>query len=111
MAGSFVFPGPQLTGALHGQHGHNVPSASTSRPLVICFASSGADLNSPVASAISEVNSVMMPETVPWETPKRSAITSGCAPGASHLGFLLSGQVSFGTKDLRLLRRNFVSGR
>ena len=36
---------------------------------VICFASSASGWNSPVARAISGVNSVMISETVPWETP------------------------------------------
>ena len=42
-------------------------------PRVICFASSASGRNSSVACAISGVNSVMISDTVPWETPKRSA--------------------------------------
>src|SRR6266566_126666 len=48
----------------------------TSGSRVICFASSASGRNSSVACAISRVNSAMISETVPWETPKRSAITS-----------------------------------
>src|SRR5260370_36219283 len=70
------FPAPISGACSHDQHAHNVPSTSASRPRVICFASSTSGRNSSVACAISRVNSVMISETVPWETPKRSAITS-----------------------------------
>src|ERR1039457_6162388 len=52
------FPAHSSRALSHDQHGHNVPSTSTNRPLVICFASSGSGLNSSVACAISGVTRV-----------------------------------------------------
>src|SRR5260370_26539126 len=70
------FPAQSSGSRSHDQHGHNVPSTSASLPRVICLASSASVRHSSVARAISGVNSVMMSETVPWEIPKRSPMTS-----------------------------------